>query len=370
MSDETDRKLKILYCQPGTKSFAGIERVVDTICTELAKKHRDKFEVDVLLVSEHRNYPAAPQEYNIVRRHVVSRLGLIKAFRSVVRTKFYDLVVVPQIEPTVIFWFSCLGLNQRIAMHLHGNPRRESGHFKAKVLFFIMKNFVLLRISAIFGTSPLQLKAFNEDFGCRRPMVWVPNPVRTFDPPGPDEIPPPGLVTFVNVGRYDYQKGQDILISAFSQLYKRRQDIRLRLVGHGIDEASLKAQICHLGLSDVISLEYMPENPQRALYSSDIFVATSRWEGWSLAICEALRCGLPVISTDCEFGPSDIIVDRRLGRLVPPGDEPALVNAMNDYCNNLSEEKSFSDFRRQNIDQYNVDSVARIHAHAIERSIS
>jgi glycosyltransferase involved in cell wall biosynthesis len=365
----TDRKIKVLYCQPGTKAFAGIERVNDEICTELAKAHGDAFDVDVLLVSEHRNYPSTPRTYNIVRRAVFSRLGLMRAFRSVVREKPYDLVVVPQIESTVIFWFARLGLKRPIAMHLHGNPRRESGHLKAKILFFLLRHLVLRKVAVVFGTSPRQLKAFREDFDCRRPTVWVPNPVRTFDPPGPSEKPTPGLVTFVNVGRYDYQKGQDILIAAFARLYERRQDIRLRLVGHGADKTALADQIQRLGLSDVVKLEYHPDSPQRALYASDVFVATSRWEGWSLAICEALRCGLPVISTDCEFGPSDILVDRRLGQLVPANDEAALVEAMNHYCNRNVEEKAFADFRRKNIEQYSAENTAKVHAEAIRRAV-
>ena len=368
MAVATDRKIKVLYCQPGTTVFAGIERVNDEICTELAETYGDAFDVDVLLVSEHRNHPPLPRAYTIVRRAGSSRLALMRAFRSVVREKRYDLVVIPQIEPTVIFWFSCLGLRQPIAMHLHGNPRRESGHLKAKILFFLLRHLVLRRVAAVFGTSPRQLRAFTDDFNCRRPTVWVPNPVRKFAAPGPDDKPTAGLVTFVNVGRYDYQKGQDILIDAFAALYKRRQDIRLRLVGHGADKAALTEQIQRLGLTDVVTLEYHPDSPERALYASDVFVATSRWEGWSLAICEALRCGLPVISTDCEFGPSDILIDRRLGQLVPPDDQAALVEAMNSYCDRIAEERSFADFRRENIERYSVGNSAKIHAEAIRQA--
>jgi len=369
MAPATDRKIKVLYCQPGTTVFAGIERVNDAICTELAETYGDTFDVDVLLVSEHRNHPPLPRTYTIVRRPGSTRLGLIRAFRSVVREKHYDLVVVPQIEPAVIFWFSRLGLKQPIAMHLHGNPRRESGHLKAKILFFLLRHLVLRRVAVVFGTSPRQLRAFTEDFNCRRPTVWVPNPVRTFEAPGPDDKPTAGLVTFVNVGRYDYQKGQDILVDAFAALYKRRQDIRLRLVGHGADKPALSEQIQRLGLGDVVTLEYHPDNPQQVLYASDVFVATSRWEGWSLAICEALRCGLPVISTDCEFGPSDILIDRRLGQLVPSGDEAALVEAMNDYCDRIDEERTFADYRRQNIDRYSVENSTKIHADAIRQAV-
>ena len=370
MAVASDRKIKVLYCQPGTTVFAGIERVNDEICTELAETYGDAFDVDVLLVSEHGNHPPLPRAYTIVRRDGSSRLALMHAFRSVVREKHYDLVVVPQIESTVIFWFSRLGLKQPIAMHLHGNPRRESGHLKAKILFFLLRHLVLRRVAVVFGTSPRQLRAFADDFKCGRPTVWVPNPVRKFAVPGPDDTPPAGLVTFVNVGRYDYQKGQDILIDAFAVLYERRQDVRLRLVGHGADKAALSEQIRRLGLSDVVKLEYHPDSPERVLYASDVFVATSRWEGWSLAICEALRCGLPVISTDCEFGPSDILIDRRLGQLVPPNDKAALVEAMNSYCDRIAEERTFADFRRQNIERYSVENSTKVHAEAIRQAVA
>lgn len=369
MSSVKRRKTRILYLQPGTTAFAGVERVVDTICSELATRHGDAFTVDVLRVSNHAYYPPEPRPYNSLMRPVTSRWGLVRTFRRVVQEQRYDLVVVPQVEPTVIFWFARLGIKQNIAMHLHGNPSRESKHFKARVLFFLMRHLVLRRISSVFGTSPRQLRTFKQLFACERPMFWVPNPVRAFDAPEREAKPDPGVITFVNVGRYDYQKGQDILVAAFAKLYARRTDVRLLLVGHGRGKEALAAQIRDLGLTGLVRMEHHPENPQQALLTSDVFVATSRWEGWSLAICEALCCGLPVVSVDCEFGPSDILVDPRLGRLVPQDDEAALLEAMNYYCDHLADERAFADFRRDNISQYSVETTATVHADAIMRSV-
>lgn len=369
MQSADSGKFQVLYIQPRTPVFAGIERVVDTICTELATRFSAEFDVDVLRLSQHENHPPEPRVYRSVFRPVNSRLNLLRTFRSVIQEKRYDLVIVPQIEPTVIFWFARLGIQQRVAMHLHGNPRREAANFKSAMYFFLLNHLVLRRIRSVFGTSPRQLEAFKQDFNCTRPMYWVPNPVRRFEPSSTDMPRNSTLVTFVNVGRYDFQKGQDILIRAFAKLYARRKDVSLNLVGHGSDKAALTAQIQALNMSNVIKLAHHPENPQKALDTSDVFVATSRWEGWSLAICEALRCGLPVISTDCEFGPSDILVDQRLGRLVPPNDEDALVRAMIHYCENLESEKSFSSFRKEHIDRFSPENVIHVHADAIRESV-
>jgi len=169
----------------------------------------------------------------------------------------------------------------------------------------------------------------------------------------------------VNVGRFAFQKGQDILLQAFAELVKIRPNVKLRIVGYGIGEANLRDEISRLSLDAHVAIEHYPINPQPALATSDIYVSTSRWEGWSLAICEALRFGLPVISTDCEFGPSDILVDPRLGRLVPVSGGQALVEAMAYYCDNLTLERSQSDFRKNYIDRYSPERVVEIHAQAI-----
>ncbi|WP_440408302.1 glycosyltransferase [Neorhizobium petrolearium] len=359
------RRLKILYIQPGTKSFAGIERVVDAVCSMLADKYAEDFDIDVLYTSVHKNRPAEPRKYSVIDRAVKTRFELMRTFRSVVKAKDYALVVVPQIEPTVICMAACLGLDRRFAIHLHGNPGRERSHAKAKILFFLMRIYFLRKVSYVFGTSPKQLDAFKGMFHSKVPQVWVPNPVRRFDFFSKGEAGDEAAVTFVNVGRFAFQKGQDILLRAFAELVKVRPNAKLKIVGYGAGETALRAEIDRLGLSDAVSIEHHPVNPQPALANSDIYVSTSRWEGWSLAICEALRFGLPVIATDCEFGPSDILVDERLGRLVPVSGGEPLVSAMAYYCDNLASERLHSDFRKGFIDRYSPERVVDLHADAL-----
>ncbi|MFS2155244.1 glycosyltransferase [Rhizobium sp. Rhizsp42] len=364
--DKPKHRLKILYIQPGTKAFAGIERVVDDVCAMLADRYPEDFEVDVLYTSVHKNRPTEARSYRSIERIAASRIALMRTFRSVIGAKHYSLVVVPQIEPTVMCMVACLGLNRRFAVHLHGNPKREAVHFRAKLLFFLMRNYFLSRVSYVFGTSPRQLETFEKMFDSKIPQIWVPNPVRAFnldDAPASERAS--GMVTFVNVGRFAFQKGQDILLDAFSQLVKVRPNVRLKIVGYGREEANLRAEISRLNLEDFVRIEHHPTSPQPALEISDVYVSTSRWEGWSLAICEALRFGLPVVATDCDFGPSDILVDDRLGRLVAAEGGRTLVDAMIYYCDNIALERAHSDFRKVFIDRFSPEHVVEIHAQAL-----
>lgn len=363
--EQASPRRKILYIQPGTSSFAGIERVVDTICSALSDKYAADFDIDVLYVSEHRNRPNENQGYTTIDRIVHNRRELMLVLRSVIKGKDYDLVVVPQVEPTVICMLACIGIRRNFALHLHGNPRLEPSHLKAKILFFLMRIYFIKRLSYVFGTSPRQLESFKAMFRSNVRQYWLPNPVRRFDALRKKSDEEKSYVTFVNVGRFSFQKGQDILLKAFAELHKVRGHVKLKVVGYGSGEAELRDQIKRLNLEAVVSVEHYPDNPSPALAASDVYVSTSRWEGWSLAICEALRFGLPVVSTDCEFGPSDILVDRRLGLLVPVAGGEELVNAMIYYCDNLDSELSHAEFRQSFIDSYDTERVVDVHADAL-----
>jgi glycosyltransferase involved in cell wall biosynthesis len=368
LNDESNTymSLKVLYIVPLTRTFAGIERVVDEICSELAEKYQQDFEIDVLHFSSYKNFVVGDRKYNKIQEDISSRRQLLRVVRTHVAKRKYDLVVVPQVEATVIFWFACFGLGTKFVAYLHGNPHRERSHTKAKILFFLMENLVINRLAGVFGTSPRQLESFKVMCPSKIPHYWVPNPVRKFSFADEQGLArDPGIITFVNVGRFSYQKGQDVLLTSFSKLYAQRRNVRLKVVGYGNEEPDLRNTITELGLQTVVSIEHYPENPQAALLTSDVYVSTSRWEGWSLAICEALRFGLPVVATDCEFGPSDILVDRRLGLLVPPLNEDELLKAMLYYCDNMKIEKVYSEFRKAFIDRYSVEKVVHIHADAL-----
>lgn len=359
--------LSVLYVVPPTKTYAGIERVVDEICTELAEARQPDVQVDVLYTSHFSDHPIENTKYGKIQTDTGSLTGSIGAVRRAAKAKRYDLIVVPQVEATVMFWLACLGTGRKFVLYLHGNPNLEMQSFKSRLLFFLMEKIVLHRLSGVFGTSPKQLESFRKVFPSRIPHHWVPNPVRKFADTEQTNAWP-NTVTFVNVGRFSHQKGQDILLSAFAKLRAMRKNVRLKIVGYGAGESALRDAMKRLGVGESVAIEHFPHNPQSALRSSDVYVSTSRWEGWSLAICEALRFGLPVVATDCDFGPSDILVDARLGRLVPNANEDELVGAMLYYCDQLQSEKAHSNYRKDFIDRYSVEKVVHVHAEALSHA--
>jgi hypothetical protein len=83
--EDAHGRLKILYIQLATPTFAGIEIVVDAICTELAEKHGAEHEVDVLYTADQQGYPTEPRRYHAIRRFAEGTLSLLTIVRDVVR---------------------------------------------------------------------------------------------------------------------------------------------------------------------------------------------------------------------------------------------------------------------------------------------
>lgn len=127
-------------------------------------------------------------------------------------------------------------------------------------------------------------------------------------------------------GRLTHQKGQDLLLEAWSEVRAALPDARLLLAGDGPDADRLRvAASTHRG---VVFVGRVPD--VRVVYAAaDVVAAPSRWEGLSFAVLEALACGRGVVATDVE-GMREAIGDGpgAGGVLVPSGDVPALASAL------------------------------------------
>lgn len=139
--------------------------------------------------------------------------------------------------------------------------------------------------------------------------------------------------TVVTMGRLGKEKGQNQLVRAFALAKKERPDMKLLFLGDGPMKDTLYNTAVKYGVQkDVIFAGFL-ENPHRYLPHCDVFVFPSLYEGFPNALAEAMICGLPVISSDCESGVREIIApdtpvsyhtdsveNAEYGILIPVGD--------------------------------------------------
>lgn len=133
--------------------------------------------------------------------------------------------------------------------------------------------------------------------------------------------------TFVAIGRLERQKGFDVLIDAFSTVLKS-SNARLIIFGQGSLHDTLKNKIDGLNIDGYVDLAGFTNYPIEQMHASHAFVLSSRYEGFGLVLVEALWAGTKVISTDCDFGPAELLANGRYGELVPVDDAQVLANAM------------------------------------------
>lgn len=133
----------------------------------------------------------------------------------------------------------------------------------------------------------------------------------------------------VAVGRFTWQKGFDILLTAFRIVVDGDPKAKLIILGDGPLRPTLEGLIGSLRLAQNVDLPGFVENPWSYVARGTVFAMSSRFEGMPLALIEALACGVPVVSTDCPSGPVEILEQGRLGTLVPVGDARRLAAGLN-----------------------------------------
>ncbi|WP_228098989.1 glycosyltransferase family 4 protein [Pedobacter sp. MC2016-24] len=129
------------------------------------------------------------------------------------------------------------------------------------------------------------------------------------------------------VGRLDPQKGFDLLIKAFKKM--DIADLDLLICGEGAERCNLELQIARLHLKRKVKLIGFQADLSAYYRQAEIFVLSSRNEGYPNALVEAMSLGCACIAADCEFGPADIIDHGKNGLLVKPNEVNALYKAMN-----------------------------------------
>ncbi|MFE2847744.1 glycosyltransferase family 4 protein [Streptomyces scopuliridis] len=169
-----------------------------------------------------------------------------------------------------------------------------------------------------------------------RTRLWLPG-VRIVAVP--NSVPAPAVAPADSTGKWVVAAGRltpvkryDLLVRAFSQVVAIRPDWRLRIHGGGDatgdEKAALRRLIEESGLYNHVFL-MGPTDPLEAEWvKGSLAAVTSSHEAFGMTIVEAMRCGVPVVATDCPHGPGEIIEHGVDGRLVPPGDVDAIAGAL------------------------------------------
>ena len=207
----------------------------------------------------------------------------------------------------------------RLTVSMHGDPARLSSRLR-------FLGFLLYRLPARVVAVSEGVKRGLASI-CRLPterILFIPNPVvvKNAQDAARETTPPLPERYVLGVGRLASEKGFERLVRAFHRL--DRPTLHLAIVGEGPERMNLLRLACELGLESRLHLPGHVADVETWYRHAACFVLSSHHEGWPMVLGEALANGCPVVSFDCDHGPSEILEDGKYGLLAPEGDLAAL----------------------------------------------
>jgi glycosyltransferase involved in cell wall biosynthesis len=264
---------------------------------------------------------------------VLSNLRRLRVIRAMIRDLKPDVTI--GMMPSAIFLVACagLGLPSRTLGVEHSYPGRAGVGRRLT----LARKYVYGLLDVVIALTETESAWLRTHTYARR-IVTIPNvvewPLSETEPAiSPAAILAPSLKLVLAVGRLEAEKGFFDLIRAFGQLCGMNEDWVLVILGEGSQRAALESCVQALGLERRIFLPGQAGNMNDWYKRASLFVLSSIYEGFPVALLEAVAAGVPVVSFDCDTGPRDIIRHGVDGVLVPVGNETALAKAMGTLMN-------------------------------------
>lgn len=183
-------------------------------------------------------------------------------------------------------------------------------------------------------------------------IMVIPNPL-PFYPDKVSDIISPKVIA---VGRYTKQKGFDLLMDAWKIVADRHPKWELFIYGGG-DNSPYKKLSDANGIAGSVHCENATKEIHSKYQESSIFVLSSRFEGFPLALLEAMGYGLPIVAFDCPCGPKDAISDHENGFLVPAGDVETMADKISFLIEHETVRKEMGRKARIKAEHYKEDNI-------------
>lgn len=350
--------MKLLYITNGINGSGGLERVLSVKASALAEDYG--YEVCILCLNDAHLNPFYSFSPKIKMLSIVASGNPISYFKQY---KQGIQKVVDEFQPVVIsvcddglkgfFIPQFLKTKAKIIYERHVSKLIEArdGQSLLKKTATKGKWFLMEQLAQRFSKFVVLTEGNKKEWKSLQNMMVIANPLSFY----PEESSSLENKKVICVGKISYQKGQDILLEAWNVVHEKHPDWKLELYGKAND-AFLKVQ----NLEGKNVFYFPPEkNIEEKYLQSSVYVMSSRFEGFGMVLIEAMACGVPCVSFDCDYGPSDIITDGEDGFLVEKENEMQLADKILFLIENEELRKGFGQKAKENSKRYSVSEIVQ-----------
>ena len=221
-------------------------------------------------------------------------------------------------------------LDSKIIIRLNTSPEKYINNFYKKIFF----SFFYKIVDRIIVNSDKFKKSLKDSLNLKSSKIY--------NPTGMSGIRNYKIKFFhgfkglkiLSIGRLTDQKDHMTLLKSASFLRKNSIKFKLYIIGQGYKHIDLKNFIKSEGLTKSIKLGGYKKNAFNYLKSSDLFILSSRYEGLPNVLIEAQKLKIPIISSNCMSGPSEILLNGKLGDLFKVGDYYGLYKKIKGFIKN------------------------------------
>jgi len=352
--------MKLLYITNGISGPGGLERVLSIKASYLAEKYN--YDVHILTLNQTTTnlfYEFSPKivyhnveaKGNPITYFLKYRQGIKQTIKKVVP---HIIIICDDglkgVLFPILFNKTCPTIYER---HVSKNIEIKSDKQSLKQTIVSSFKFKLMNLGARKFDKFIVLTKGNTNEWNLKNLIVIPNPLSFYS----DEKSTLENKKVIAVGKQSFQKGYDRLLKSWEIVAKKHPDWILEIFGTINESEELDKLAKKLKIEGQVKFHPPVKNISDKYKEASIYTMSSRYEGFGMVLTEAMAYGIPCISYNCPYGPSDIIDHKKNGYIIPNGNISEFGNCINTLIEDVTKRKKFGKQAKLDVQRFLPENI-------------